>query len=351
MQKPSKKLKTIALDVMGGDYGARTVIPAALHMLKKHSDLHLILVGKEKLIQRMLNKYRMRRYRSKHMDRITIQNATEEVGMDESPAAALRSKKDSSMRVAINLVKKGQAQACVSAGNTGALTATARYVLKMIPGVDRPAIVCSFPTRETTQVTYVLDMGATVDASPAHLNQFAVMGSILVSAIKHKDKPLVGLLNVGEEEIKGNHQVKKTNELLAQNKAIDYVGYLEGNDIFSGKVDVLICDGFVGNAALKAVEGMVKLISFYARREFKRNLLTKTLALLSYPILKRAIKGIDPKRHNGAVLLGLNGIVIKSHGSADAEAFTYAIQEAMLEIEQDVLAKIKHMVAFALNKG
>jgi phosphate acyltransferase len=346
MQNSSRKLKTIALDVMGGDYGARTVIPAALRMLKKNSDLHLILVGKEKLIQRFLNKYRL-----KHMDRLTIQNATEEVAMDESPSQALRSKKDSSMRIAINLVKEGKAQACVSAGNTGALMATARYVLKTISGIDRPALVCSFPTREPSRGTYMLDMGANVDASPTHLNQFAVMGSVLASAIRHIDNPPLGLLNVGEEDIKGNHQVKKTNELLTQNKAINYVGYVEGNDVFNNRVDVLICDGFVGNAALKAVEGMVKLISFYAKREFKRNLLTKILALLTYPILKRVIKRLDPKRHNGAVLLGLNGIVIKSHGSADAEAFAYAIQEAMLAIEQDVLGKIKHMVPFALNKG
>jgi len=339
-------MKIIALDVMGGDYGARAVIPAALRMLKKHSDLHLILVGKEKLIQRFLNKHRL-----KHKDRLTIQNATEEVDMDELPSQALRSKKDSSMRIAINLVKEGKAQACVSAGNTGALMATARFVLKMIPGVDRPAIVCSFPTREPSKATYVLDIGANVDASPAHLNQFAVMGSVLASAIKHKDGPRIGLLNVGEEEIKGNDQVKKTNELLAENKAINYVGYVEGNDLFSGKVDVLICDGFVGNAALKAIEGMAKLIGFYAKREFKRNLLTKVLALLTYPVLKRVVKEIDPKRHNGAVLLGLNGIVIKSHGSADAEAFSYAIQEAILEIDQNVLDQIKHNVSFALNKG
>jgi len=248
-------------------------------------------------------------------------------------------------------VKEGKAQACVSAGNTGALMATARFVLKMIPGVDRPAIVCSFPTREPSKATYVLDIGANVDASPAHLNHFAVMGSVLASAIKHKDGPRIGLLNVGEEEIKGNDQVKKTNELLAENKAINYVGYVEGNDLFSGKVDVLICDGFVGNAALKAIEGMAKLIGFYAKREFKRNLLTKVLALLTYPVLKRVVKEIDPKRHNGAVLLGLNGIVIKSHGSADAEAFSYAIQEAILEIDQNVLDQIKHNVSFALNKG
>jgi len=341
------EIKTVALDVMGGDHGTRAVIPAALRMLKKYSDLRLILVGKEKLIQRFLNKHRI-----KYPDRLSIQNATKEVEMDELPSQALRSKKDSSMRVAINLVKEGKAQACVSAGNTGALMATARFVLKMIPGVDRPAIVCLFPTREAGKVTYVLDVGANVDANPEHLNQFAVMGSILTSANEHKDNPRIGLLNVGEEEIKGNEQVKKTNELLTENKAINYVGYVEGNDIFSGKVDVLICDGFVGNAALKAIEGMARLIGFYAKQAFKRNLLTKMLALLVYPLLLRSVvKKIDPKRHNGAILIGLNGIVVKSHGSADAEAFGYAIQEARLEIEQSILDKIKHNVSFVLNKG
>lgn len=342
------EMKTVALDVMGGDHGARAVIPAALRMLRKYPDLSLILVGKEKLIQRFLNKHRI-----KHKDRLTIQNATEEVEMDELPSQALRSKKDSSMRVAINLVKEGKAQACVSAGNTGALMAKSRFVLKMIPGVDRPAIVCSFPTRKAVnKVTYVLDVGANVDANPEHLNQFAVMGSILASANENKDDPRVGLLNVGEEDIKGNEQVKKTNELLAKNKVINYVGYVEGNDIFSGKVDVLICDGFVGNAALKAVEGMARLIGFYAKRAFKRNLLTKLLALLVYPILLRqVVKKIDPKRHNGAILLGLNGIVVKSHGSADAAAFGYAIEEARVAVEQSVLGKIKHNVSVALNEG
>ena len=340
------EIKTVALDVMGGDHGPRAVIPAALRMLKKYSDLHLILVGKEKLIHRFLNKYRI-----KHLDRLTIENATEEVAMDESPSQALRSKKDSSMRIAINLVKEGKAQACVSAGNTGALMATARFVLKMIPGVDRPAIVCSFPTRGVGKVTYVLDVGANVDANPEHLNQFAVMGSILASANECENNPRVGLLNVGEEEIKGNEQVKKTNEFLADNTVINYVGYVEGNDIFSGKVDVLICDGFVGNAALKAIEGLARLIGFYAKRALKRNLLTKVLALLAYPLLfRRIIKKIDPKRYNGAILLGLDGIVVKSHGSADAKAFGYAIQEARLEIQQDILDKIKHNVSFALNK-
>jgi glycerol-3-phosphate acyltransferase PlsX len=338
--------KTIALDVMGGDYGGRVVIPAALKMLKKHVDLKLILVGKEKLIHRFLRKCRV-----KHSDRLMIQNATEEVEMGELPSQALRSKKDSSMRVAVNLVKSGDAQACVSAGNTGALMATARFVLKTISGVDRPAIVFSFPTRKTNKTTYLLDLGANVDSSPAHLNQFAVMGAVLSSAAQGIDNPLVGLLNVGEEEIKGNDQVKKANELLIDNQAVNYAGYVEGDDIFSGKFDVIVCDGFVGNAALKAIEGVAKLIGYYAKREFKRNILTKILALMVYPVLSRVVKHVDPKRYNGAVLLGLNGIVIKSHGSANIDAFAYAIQEALLEIDQNVLGKMKHQVAFALNKG
>src|SRR3989339_249405 len=337
-------MKIIALDAMGGDHGPRAVVPAALTILKKHPDIHLILVGKEKLIQRFLHKHKV-----KHPDRLTIQHASEEVNMDESPSQVLRSKKDSSMRVAINLVTQGQAHACVSAGNTGALMATARFVLKTLPGIDRPAIICSFPTREEGKITYVLDLGANVDSKPENLNEFAVMGSILAQSVRNVENPKVGLLNVGEEDIKGNEQVKQAAELLGKNSSINYIGYVEGNDMFSGKVDVLVCDGFVGNAVLKAVEGVAKLIGFYAKKEFKRNVLTKLMALLIYPILRRLVKRIDPKRHNGAVLLGLNGIVVKSHGSADHVAFRYAIEEAIKEARQNVPEKISQRVGAALE--
>jgi len=337
-------MKIIALDAMGGDHGLRAVVPAALKKKKKHPDIQLILVGKEKLVHRFLQKHKV-----KHSDRLSIQHASEEVGMDESPLQALRAKKDSSMRVAINLVKEGKAHACVSAGNTGALMATARFVLKMLPGIDRPAIICSFPTREEGKITYVLDLGANVDSKPENLNEFAVMGSILAQAVQKIKNPKVGLLNVGEEDIKGNEQVKHAAELLEKNSAINYMGYVEGNDMFSGKIDVLVCDGFVGNAALKAVEGVAKLIGFYAKKEFKRNIITKVMALLVYPILRRVVKRIDPKRHNGAVLLGLNGVVVKSHGGADKIAFRYAIEEAIKEAKQNIPEKISQRVATALE--
>ncbi len=262
--------------------------------------------------------------------------------MDESPAQALRAKKDSSMRVAINLVKQGEADACVSAGNTGALMATARFVLKTLPGIDRPAICTTLPTVHGH--TRMLDLGANVDSKAEHLLQFAVMGSVLAT-VNGIDQPRVGLLNIGEEDIKGNEQVKEAVRLLAASD-LHYIGFVEGDGIFLDEVDVVVCDGFVGNVALKSSEGVAKLIRHYMTQEFKRNPLTRLAGLVALPVLRALGRKIDPRRYNGASLLGLQGIVVKSHGGADALAFANAIQVAMLEAERKVPQQIDaHLAA------
>ncbi|MDH5444651.1 MAG: phosphate acyltransferase PlsX [Gammaproteobacteria bacterium] len=323
---------TIALDAMGGDHGASIVVPAALKALKKNAGLKLILVGDESTIQSELanNKAQL-------SDRLSIQHASQVVAMDELPSQALRGKKDSSMRVAINLVKENKAQACVSAGNTGALMATARFVLKTLPGIDRPAICTTLPT--TTGHTYVLDLGANVDSSAEHLFEFAVMGSELASAVEEKDKPTVGLLNIGEEEIKGNERVKEAARLLSGSH-LNYIGYVEGDGIYLGHADVVVCDGFVGNVMLKTSEGVAKMISHYMKQEFKKNPFTLLAGLISSPVLKAFKRRIDPREYNGASLVGLQGIVIKSHGGADALAFTNAINEAITEVTKNVPQRI-----------
>ena len=333
---------TIALDAMGGDHGLDTVIPAAIHSLKQHPDLRLILVGDETEIRARLSAARHIQDES----RLVIQHASEVVGMDESPTRALRMKKDSSMRVAINLVKDGTAQACVSAGNTGALMATARYVLKTLPGIDRPAISSTIPS--INGHTLVLDLGANVDCGAEHLFQFAVMGSVLVNAIDGLDKPRVGLLNIGEEEIKGNDQVKEAARLLSDS-SLNYVGFVEGDGICKGSVDVVVCDGFVGNASLKTMEGLAKMVSHFMREEFKRNLLTKLAGLVAMPVLKAFRRRIDPRRYNGASLLGLRGIVIKSHGGADPLAFGNAIKVAIIEVQKAVPDRIDHLLEALLT--
>ena len=261
--------------------------------------------------------------------------------MDESPALALRNKKDSSMRVAVNLVKSGEANACVSAGNTGALMATSRFVLKMLPGIDRPAIAAVLPTLRGK--TYVLDLGANVDCGPEHLVQFAVMGSALVAAVEHKERPSIGLLNIGEEAIKGNEVVKQAAELLRATD-LNFAGNVEGDDIFKGKTDVVVCDGFVGNVALKTSEGLAQMLSAFLREEFTRNIFTRMAALVAMPVLK-AFKGrVDHRQFNGASLLGLRGIVVKSHGSADVYAFGCAIERAAEEVRNGVLQRISQRI-------
>ena len=319
---------TVALDAMGGDFGPQVVVPAAIQAAQKHDDLHLILVGDQAQIEKELASMP-----SALESRITTQATTQVVSMSEPPAQALRTKKDSSMRVAINLVKQDDAQACVSAGNTGALMATARYVLHTLAGIDRPAINTTLPSLNGH--THMLDLGANVDCKAENLFQFAVMGSVLASAVDDIQRPKVGLLNVGQEAIKGNDQVKEANKLL-EGSALNYIGYVEGDDIYCGDVDVVACDGFVGNVSLKTSEGVAKLISNFARQAFTKNLLTKCVALLATPILNEFKNSIDPRHYNGATLLGLQGIVIKSHGGADALAFAHAISIAHLEAKKKV---------------
>ncbi|TDY02904.1 phosphate:acyl-[acyl carrier protein] acyltransferase [Thiohalophilus thiocyanatoxydans] len=320
---------------MGGDFGPDVVVPAAFKALSRHPELNLILVGQETVIEQAIQAQK------KTSERLSIHHATEIVGMDELPSQALRGKKDSSMRVAINLVKEGTAQACVSAGNTGALMATARFVLKMLPGIDRPAICTTLPTIEGH--THVLDLGANVDSDAQTLLEFAVMGAALTSAANNQHQPTIGLLNIGEEEIKGNERVKEAARLLG-NSHLNYIGYVEGDGIFKGAADVIVCDGFVGNVMLKTTEGVAKMISYYMKQEFKRNPLTLLAGLIAMPVLKAFKKRIDPREYNGASLLGLQGIVIKSHGSADAYSFATAISEAVLEVKKDVPTRITRVL-------
>lgn len=322
----------ISIDAMGGDHGLEIVIPAVISVQADHPEVSFILVGDADSIQAALQT------NAKADDpRITIQHASQQVAMDESPALALRSKKDSSMRVAINLVKEGKAAACVSAGNTGALMATARFVLKTLPGIERPAIISALPTMKGH--TYVLDLGANVDSSVDHLVQFAVMGSVLAKLVDGIDQPTVGLLNIGEEEMKGNERVKEAANQLAQTD-LNYIGFVEGDALYRGAVDVLVCDGFVGNVALKASEGVVHMISYFLRESFNRNIFTKFAGLIASPVLNHFKKELDPRAHNGANFIGLQGIVIKSHGGADAFAFANAIKIAIIEAEHDVPNKI-----------
>jgi len=326
---------TISLDAMGGDHGVQVVVPAALQVLNELEGLRLILVGDEEKIRLELSAHKA------SMDRIEIQHASQQVEMDELPSQALRSKKDSSMRVAINLVKEGRANACVSAGNTGALMATARYVLKTLPGIDRPAIISAMPAIKGH--THVLDLGANVDSSADNLFEFAVMGSVLTSAIDNIESPSIGLLNIGEEEIKGNERIKEAARMLT-NSPLNYIGFVEGDAIFRGDVDVIVCDGFIGNIALKSSEGVAKMITHYMKQEFNRNIITRLLGLMAMPVLKAFKKRIDPRNYNGASFVGLQGIVIKSHGGADVHAYAIAIKEAVLEVKKNVPEMINNQL-------
>jgi glycerol-3-phosphate acyltransferase PlsX len=325
---------------MGGDHGPSVVVPAALHALTEQQDLTLILVGDEQMLMRELSAHG-----AEAGERLKIRHTSQSVAMDEPPSVALRTKKDSSMRIAIDLVKEGTAHACVSAGNTGALMATARFVLKTLPGIDRPAICSALPTIKGH--THVLDLGANVDSDADVLLQFAVMGTALTSAVENINRPTVGLLNIGAEEMKGNDQVKEAGRLLSASE-LNYVGFIEGDDIYAGSVDVVVCDGFVGNVALKTSEGVARMIRFYMEQEFRRSLWTKAVAALAIPVLKAFKAKIDPRQYNGASLLGLQGIVIKSHGSADIFAFTNAIKEAVVEVRKNVPQRITKYLEDAL---
>src|SRR5262245_52935211 len=325
---------------MGGDHGPHVTVPAALEFQARMPDVELILVGlRDKLEAELAAKG------AAAGPRLRVHHASEVVAMDEPPAQALRFKKDSSMRVAVNLVKSGAAHACVSAGNTGALMAISRFVLKTLPGIDRPAIATVLPNMKRTHTT-VLDLGANVDCTAEHLLQFGIMGAMLVSAVEHKERPSVGLLNIGIEDIKGNETVKLAAELL-RSSGLNFHGNVEADDIYKGTVDVVVCDGFVGNSVLKASEGVAKMIVGFLRQEFSRNPLRKLSALLAMPVLKALRARMDPGNYNGASLLGLKGIVIKSHGSADRYAFGQALRRAAEEVQNDVVRRISERMARA----
>jgi glycerol-3-phosphate acyltransferase PlsX len=330
----------ISIDCMGGDHGPSVTIPAAISFLKKEPEAELILVGREELLRAELKKHR-----GEGIARLTLKNATEVVEMDDPVEVALRRKKDSSMRVAIELVKEGAADVCVSAGNTGALMAVSRYVLKTMPGVDRPAI-CSILPNEQGKPTYMLDLGANVDCEPHHLHQFAIMGSVLFSAMEGVQKPTIGLLNVGHEEIKGNEVVKATAVLLRadhERGALNFYGNIEGNDIFKGTTDVVVCDGFVGNVTLKAIEGL----AHFFKSAFREN----TMSMLGGLFAWKSLKKLNPKSYNGGSFLGLKGLVVKSHGGADAYAYEWALRRAFDAAKYNVQEQLSTMIAELMPKS
>ncbi len=330
------KGQVIAVDAMGGDKGAEVSVAGALQALEEIPSLRLKLVGGPEVLLPMLTGQS-----SAITDRIEVVPASEVVGMDERPRDALRKKKDSSMRVAINLVRNGDADACVSSGNTGALMATARFVLRTLPGIDRPAIISVVPA--IGGHTHMLDLGANADCTAAQLFQFAVMGSVVATDIHGIARPKVGLLNIGEEDIKGNELIREAGRLLSDSD-LNYIGFVEGDDIFSGDVDVVVTDGFTGNVSLKTMEGVSHMVSAYMRSEFTRNALNKLLGLLASPVLRSLKNRLDPRRYNGASLVGLTGIVIKSHGGADEFAFKNAIGTAMIEIDKGVPTQISELL-------
>jgi glycerol-3-phosphate acyltransferase PlsX len=327
---------TIALDAMGGDRGPDAVVPAALATLERDDSVSLTLVGLPEVLEQA-----RRDAKDRYGSRLGFKPASEVVTMDEPPADALRRKKDSSLRVAIELVKEGAADACVSSGNTGALMATARYVLKTLPGIDRPAIISAVPGRE--RPTYMLDLGANVGCTAQHLVQFALMGSVVASDMLDVARPRVGLLNIGVEDIKGNEVVREAGELLAKS-GLNYIGFVEGDGIFHADVDVVVSDGFVGNVALKTMEGVAKLIAAFLKEEFQRNAVRGVQGLIAKSALESLKERLDARRYNGASLVGLNGIVIKSHGSADQFAFENAVKTAIVEARKGILVQIGQLI-------
>ncbi len=338
------KLK-IAVDAMGGDHGYSVVVPAAIDAINQYSNLHLILVGDRDILEKQLRKRHVA-----ENERLTIHHASEIVAMDEKPTQALRYKKDSSMRVAINLVKSGDAQACVSAGNTGALMATAHFVLKTLPGITRSAILGMMPAQVEMGHVRILDLGANVGATSDILFQFALMGSVLVSAVEDIESPRIALLNVGSEDMKGNETVKNAAKLLSESEYINYIGFVEGDGIFKGVADVIVCDGFVGNVALKTIEGLAKFMGRTIKDAFRKNFFTKLAAVCAMFVLKPLMKKMDPALFNGASFLGLRGIVVKSHGNTTPKGFLIAIEHAMEEVEHNVPKLIEHEVARLLKK-
>ena len=328
---------TIAVDCMGGDHGPQVTLPACIQFLERYPDAGLVLVGLPDALSSFSH------------PRAQVVAASEVVLMDDPLEVALRRKKDSSMRITIEQVKSGAAQAAVSAGNTGALMAISRYVLKTMEGIERPAIAGQIPNA-TGGATTVLDLGANVDCTAEHLLQFAVMGSALVSVLKGVESPTVGLLNIGEEVIKGNEVIKKAGELLraaAQSGDLNFCGNVEGNDIFKGSAEIVVCDGFVGNVALKTSEGLASMIGSFLKAEFSKNILTKMAAVVAFSVLTALKNRVDHRRYNGAALLGLRGLVFKSHGSADTLAFGYALSRAYDAARNNLLDRVQVRIAHA----
>ncbi|AXO87682.1 phosphate acyltransferase PlsX [Pseudomonas sp. K1(2024)] len=318
----------IAIDAMGGDFGPRSIVEASIACLSATPSLHLTLVGQTSLLEELVSGLA-----AIDRARLRIVDASEVIGMDERPSQALRGKPDSSMRVALELVRDGKAQACVSAGNTGALMALSRLVLKTLPGIDRPAMVAAIPTRQG--YCQLLDLGANVDCSADHLYQFAVMGSVAAQALGVR-RPRVALLNIGTEDIKGNQQVKLAASLLKNARGLNYVGFIEGDGLYRGEADVVVCDGFVGNILLKSSEGLATMIGERLEALFKAGLLARVAGALARPLLRRLQSDLAPARHNGASFLGLQGIVVKSHGSAGVQGLQSAIQRALIEIQENL---------------
>lgn len=325
---------TIAIDAMGGDHGLSTTVPASIDIVQSIPDVKLILVGDQAALESALESAN-----GLSAERLSLHPSTQVVSMDEHPAAALRKKKDSSMRLAINLVRDGAADACVSAGNTGALMATARFVLRTIPGIDRPAICANLPRVKGS--THMLDLGANVDTPPEILLQFGVMGSQLVKCLHGKPSPTVGLLNIGVEEIKGNDSIKATAELFKKS-TLNYVGFVEADEIYLGDTDIVVCDGVLGNVALKASEGVAQMIMTVIKNEFMRNTLTKAAGIVAKPVMGSIKSRLDHRRYNGASLLGLNGTVVKSHGGTDAVGFRHAVEVAIEEARKHLVTQIQN---------
>jgi len=333
---------TIAVDVMGGDFGPRVTVPACVEALKRHSRLIIKLVGNREIIAPLIQTAD-----PSLSSRLQIVHADDTVAMSDKPSQVLRNGQETSMYKALQLVSENLAQACVSAGNTGALMVLGRFILRTLPGIDRPAIISPVPTEKGH--CYVLDLGANVDCSAEHLLQFAIMGSVMTTAVEGIGSPAVGLLNIGQEEIKGNEQVKLASRLIEERGGLNYIGFVEGNDLYSGIADVIVCDGFVGNIALKSSEGLARMISQKLQTSFRQGLYRRLLALLARPILGELKAQMDPSRRNGASLLGLQGIVIKSHGAANQTCFGFALDQAVAEIEQDVPRRISAEIEHKLT--
>jgi glycerol-3-phosphate acyltransferase PlsX len=327
----------LSVDAMGGDHGVNVTVPACIRFLKEYPDVSVILVGDRDTIYRHIGDNL-----SLYSDRIDVVHTTEVVAMDESPQSAMRNKKDSSMRVSINLIKQGKAGAIVSAGNTGALMAIARYVLRTMDGIERPAIAKILPTVKSD--VCVLDLGANLESNPEHLLQFGIMGAQLMKAVTGKSAPSIGILNIGSEDMKGHEEIKKASALL-KTSGLNFYGNVEGDDINKGTVDVIVCDGFTGNVALKTIEGVAKMIAFIIRQEFNRSFLSKLMGFAAMPVLGRVKSTLDHRKYNGAVLLGLNGLVIKSHGGADEVGFYYALKQAYHEIDAGVITMLRDYLA------